>query len=190
MRKLISLMFLIVFVAGLCAADISTQELILEAMVPENYGIHVPDDALKLDQFLFEFSTEVGTSELLTDSHFSVGSFEDVNMQTFTLIYYGNLSNEYNVEIRAGSSKGFVNQDLDNVVSIPVQIKYSEPEDKPADIEITDDEEYGVCSIVIPPAGPRRGVDVVNLDILWDSQRDLYPGSYEMTLNIELLSNT
>lgn len=190
MKKVFYIFVLFILTVSLHSIDINSQELILETVVPENYGIHVPDEAISLDQFLFEFSTEVGTSELLTDSHFSVGSFEDVNMQTFTLIYYGNLSNEYNVEIRAGSSKGFVNQDLDNVVSIPVQIKYSEPEDKPADIEITDDEEYGVCSIVIPPAGPRRGVDVVNLDISWDSQRDLYPGSYEMTLNIELLSNT
>ena len=55
---------------------------------------------------------------------------------------------------------------------------------------IKDDEEYGICSILIPPAGPRRGVEVVDLNISWGSQRDVIPGNYELALNIELLSNT
>ena len=186
MRKLISLMFLIVLVAGLCAADISTQELILETIVPENYGIHIPDDALKLDQFLFEFDAGDGISELLTDSRFSVGSFEDLDMQSFTLIYYGNQSGSYSVPVRVDST-GFENGQASS--TIPVNISFSEPEEKPEDITIVDDEEYGSCSIFIPPSGPRRGVEVVNLNIGWDSQRDILPGRYEMTLNIELLSN-
>ena len=187
-RRIVFLLLLSISIAALNSADMTKQELILETVVPENYGIHVPDEALSLDQFLFEFSTDNGTSELLTDSRFSIGSFEDMNMQSFTLIYYGNLSSEYNVVIRADSLNGFINQDSDGY-SIPVSVSYSEPEDKPEDIRITDDEEYGVCSVIIPPAGPRRGVDVVNLEISWDEQRDLRPGTYEMALNIELLNN-
>ena len=190
MKRVFVLLILIVSALNLYSTDINSQELILETVVPENYGIHVPDEALSLDQFLFEFSTEVGTNELLTDSHFSIGNFDDVSMLSFTLIYYGNLSRDYNVIVKANSQNGFVNTNGDSDVSIPVTISYSEPEEKPDDIKITDDEEYGICSIVIPPAGPRRGVEVVDLNISWDSQRDLLPGNYELALNIELLSNT
>ena len=168
MKRICILLFLIISVLNLHATDINSQELILETIVPENYGIHVPDEALSLDQFLFEFSTESGTNELLTDSHFSIGNFEDVSVQSFTLIYYGNLSSDYNVKVKAVSGNGFVNSSGSNMVSIPVSISYSEPEDKPEDIRITDDEE----------------------SISWDSQRDILPGKYELALNIELLSNT
>ena len=169
MKRICILLFLIISVLNLHATDINSQELILETIVPENYGIHIPDEALSLDQFLFEFSTEAGANELLTDSRFSIENFEDVLMQSFTLIYYGNLSSDYNVRVKAGSENGFVNSNGINTASIPVSISYSEPEDKPEDIRITDDEEYGICSIVIPPAGPRRGVDVVDLNVSWDS---------------------
>lgn len=187
MKKLFLLLFLLLLLTTLAATDMNTQELILETTVPENYGIHVPDDALKLDQFLFEFNTKEGISELLTDSRFSVGSFDELDMQSFTLIYYGNLSNSYSVLVRVDSTGFEKNGQAPS--TIPVNISFSEPEDKPEDITIVDDEEYGTCSIVIPPSGPRRGVEVVNLNIGWDSQRDILPGRYEMTLNIELLSN-
>lgn len=190
MKRFYILLILIISTLNLHATDINSQELILETIVPENYGIYVPDEAISLDQFLFEFSTEAGTSELLTDSHFSIGSFEDVSMQSFTLLYYGNLSSDYNVIVKAGTRNGFVNNNAGDAISIPVDINYSEPENKPEDIKIIDDEEYGICSILIPPAGPRRGVEVVDLNISWGSQRDVIPGNYELALNIELLSNT
>ena len=140
MKRVFVLLILIVSALNLYSTDINSQELILETVVPENYGIHVPDEALSLDQFLFEFSTEVGTNELLTDSHFSIGNFDDVSMLSFTLIYYGNLSRDYNVIVKANSQNGFVNTNGDSDVSIPVTISYSEPEEKPDDIKITDED--------------------------------------------------
>ena len=191
MKKIVSTLFLFISITSLFAAERNEQELILETVVPENYGIHVPDEAITLDQFVFEFSTDNGTAELLTDSRFSIGSFEDARMQSFTLLYYGNLVNDYNVRLIVRDNGGFslVGDNRGLSASIPVNISFSETEDTPEDIEIVDDEENGVCSVIIPPAGPRRGVDVVNLNISWEEARDLFPGAYELTLSIELLSN-
>ena len=188
MRKFLLFIMVLLSVLPLSAVD-SFQELILETSVPENYGIHVPDEALKLDQFVFEFETDNGAGELLTDSRFSIGSFDELEMQSFTLLYYGNLSTEYSVEIRSDSGDGFVYQERNADFNVPVNISFSEPDEKPEDIEITEDEEYAVARVTIPPRGPRRGVEVVSLDISWNEQRDLYPGRYELVLNIQLSNN-
>ena len=57
MRRLLLAILILAISFSVFASD-NTQSLVLETFVPENYGINVPDEALKLDQFVFEFESE------------------------------------------------------------------------------------------------------------------------------------
>lgn len=188
MKKILSVLILFLVFLSLSAVG-NDQTLILETVVPENYGINVPDHALHLDQFVFEFEGDRGISELLTESRFSIGNFESTRMQTFTLLFYGNLSTDYTVQISVDTEDGFVRQSGNNEASIPVSVFFEEADEKPEDITVVCDEEYAKAYVTIPPTGPRRGVEVVTLTLLWEEVRDLLPGEYEMAVDIELLSN-
>ena len=71
MKKFLFILFLLLVSLSLSAVG-NDQTLILETVVPENYGINVPDHALHLDQFVFEFEGDRGISELLTESGYTV----------------------------------------------------------------------------------------------------------------------
>lgn len=188
MRRLLLAILILAISFSVFASD-NTQSLVLETFVPENYGINVPDEALKLDQFVFEFESESGIGEILTDSRFSIGNFENSYMQEFTLLYYGNLSQDYSVRISADTGEGFILQSAESEDSIPVLVKFEEPDDKPEDIVVVCDEEYARASVFIPSGKQRRGVEALDMVVLWTDAMDLLPGKYDLTVDIELLSS-
>ena len=187
LKRIIVIVLLLISVFPLAFSDYESESLILETVVPENYGIHTPDDAVELGQFLFQFETEPGTSELLTDSRIVIDNIEQKYFEELTLLYYGNLSEEYNVEISIDTGSGFISSNHDNGV-IPVSVSFSEADDKGEGITIIKDEEYSKANIIVPPTGPRRGEETLTITLSWQDVRDVIPGRYEMELYIGLLS--
>lgn len=187
MKRFLLLMILISLTIISSFAALNGETLVIETIVPENYGIHTPDDAIELGQFVFSFETDAEIGNLLTEQRLKIDNIEEVKEQCFTLLYYGNLSQDYNVQISIDTGLGF--NSVNSASYIPVEVRFEEPEEKPNDIIVIKDEEYSKASVIIPPTGPRRGVETLDMIFSWSDVADAMPGRYEMDINIELVSN-
>lgn len=178
-----------VFVITICLICILSQTLFAESQnlnfvlsIEEDYGIVIPDDVLRLDRFVFEYVDNSGASHLLRESTFDVGSLLiDENETVITLLYYGNLSSDYEVVISGDMGEGW---NIGDAI-LPVNISFLEAEDKPQDIVVRETR-YGEASILVPATASRSSVPVVDLVLSWSGEEGLLPGSYNANFTLEL----
>ena len=180
-KVLISL--LILLMPLMIFADSQRLDFVLS--IDEDYGIFIPEDALKLDRFVFEVTSESGEAELLRFSSIDVGSLStEGNSTTLTMRYYGNLSRDYEVTITPEEGLGWSSGDT----FIPINVSFEESLDKPEDI-IVNTLSDGSVSIFIPANRSRSSVAVVDLILSWSGMPELTPGEVETSLLLELSAN-
>lgn len=197
-KAVFSILILLLAVAGAYSSSIESgvaDTLDIYAIVPDDYGVVIPDSVLILDRFAFEVDADVSSDthtdekgrELLSSSEVSIGEItgneEDF---MFTLLYYGNLSASYDVSIAAMAGLGWrLNPESQELCTIPISVIMSEADGINDDISVVP-RGFDAVDVHIPPHGPRRGVPVVKVVLLWNAGADLIPGRYHAEINIEL----
>lgn len=159
-------------------------------MVPEDYGIDFPS-ALHIDRLYFAMENEQGDLELLTESDIDVGivysSFGTVNL---SLLYYGNLSQPYSVQLAVNAGDGFRLEDNElGVFLIPISPVLSLPHLtnlSASDVILSAEENK--ADLIINPVGPIQGDRVVDIALNWNGGRDLLPGLYTAEVSMTLIS--
>ena len=127
-----ALFFLIVIGCVLFAAESRTIEL--EADIPEDFGMIFPD-VIWLDRFAFEISFDSGDKQLVRILPLSIGAItEEAGSFSFSLLYYGNQAEPYNVLLSLGQAAL-----SDSETSIPLFGEIIKNDDAPSDIEVNDD---------------------------------------------------
>lgn len=182
MKKFTILVFVIFsLISNVVFAESHNLRFILS--VEEDYGIVIPEDALKLDRFVFEYSDVESDAEyLIKESSFEVGSLSmGENSTTLTLKYYGNLSEDYEVVISCDPGTGW---NIDGSY-LPITVEYVEAVDKPEDV-IVSDIRYGEVYVNVPATGSRSAVPIVDLILSWAGEPNLSPGTYEVDLTLGL----
>lgn len=183
MKKLILIILIILvsFSSLIYAEEENGETVSFKAIVPSDYGVSFPEDAVRLDRLFFqlpngdlvgesnidEFVIEVGESSLPLD-----------------IVYYGNLENDYRVIIDGSSEGWFVGDNGDIVV--PVSIEF---EDYLGDKGISAvKNEDGSILLNIPASGARLAEKAGSLILTWEYPLELIPGGYTMELNLHLRS--
>ena len=183
MKRFILLMLSCLFLLPLMAVDYESIDI--TAIVPEDYGVIIPD-AFVLDRLVFEIELASGEDELLLENEISLGELSiGKNTAGFSLLYYGNLSSDYDVLITAYTD-GIYNDSRTG--HIPVEIEIFRDNECLSAIETTSYSNNEI-RLVVPPIGAIEGERVLNFVLSYDSPRDLPVGRYEGTVDIELRSN-
>lgn len=185
MKKIFVLM--VVFVSAVSVALFAENDearINMELIVPEDYGVFIPENVLRLDRLIF--ATEIADNEyrLLERNVDVFTSLVDEDGFTVTLIYYGNLSTPYTVTLDA-SSAGFAMRQGDRL--IPIDLAFRSP-DTPSDQIVTDFVSGGEITFTVLPGGPVTGEAAAVLDVSWPKQANLVPGIYEAVIDIRLTS--
>ena len=107
MKVRIKMLIICLFIANcLFSADVD-----VNLTIPEDYGIDFPS-ALHLDRLYFAVEGENGNLELLTENDLNIGiatrTFGSVDL---CLLYYGNLSKPYTVQLVVDAGDGFILMD-------------------------------------------------------------------------------
>ena len=182
MKKISVLMLLMLSLIPLFAVE---ETIDIEAVVPEDYGIIIPD-TVAIDRLLFEVKLESGEDILLEESDVSLGELTVGKGETsFTLLYYGNLASEYDVVLRAVSS-GLYSENGEG--HIPLDIEIRRDEDCLPEIETTSFSREEM-HLVVPSMGALEAEPVLDFNVTWDNPMDLPLGRYVGTIDVELRSN-
>lgn len=191
MKKLLFLLTLLILLFPLSAVSpLSGGRDILEftAVIPEDYGIIVPDDALLFDKFALEAKPrdKDSASYLITTDVISLGEL-DINEQnySFSLIYYGNLSHDYKVRINIDPGYGWYRKYNRKDYFIPIKIDLNEAYGIENDITLEENGE-GVAILNIPATGPRQAVPIMDVKMEWNNSPDFVPGVYTAYLGMSL----
>ena len=180
MRKAVLAILYLLFIATCFLSAVESKTIELEADIPEDFGMIFPD-VIWLDRFAFEISFDSGDKQLVRILPLSIGAItEESDSFSFSLLYYGNQGEPYNVLLSLGQTTL-----SDGETSIPLSGEIRKSDDAPSDIEVTDDG-FGLASVFIPPAGTRSGVPVVDVILSWNGVRDAIPGRYIADLEIGL----
>ena len=163
-----------------------TESINIEAVIAEDYGIVIPKEAIAIDRLIFEIELESGENCLLEKSELALGELSVGHGESsFTLLYYGNLSSDYDVVLTSTSSGLYA---IQGEGFIPIEIEILRDKDCMSVIETTSYSPNEV-RLVVPAIGALEGEPVVKFLIKWDSPRDLPIGRYEGCVDIELRSN-
>lgn len=181
MRKSILFVILISIIA-MSAFALSEESLEISTIVPEDYGIEFPEDAMHIDRLYFAFETSDGYSYLSKSAPLVINSM-DTNSFRLVMLYYGNQSHDYNVGLQFEAGQGWLPQDIGND-NVPIIIELNRS-NGPQDIEV-ENVDYGKVNLYIPPVGPRRGDKALDVDLMWDGYHTLMPGIYEADINITM----
>ena len=180
-NKLISFI-LLSFLVILPLPSVVEEKLEVTTSVPEDFGIVFPSDALHIDRLYFAFKSSDGYSYLTENMPLIINSME-ANSLHLVMLYYGNQAETYNVRMEFDVGQGWVSNEIaGSVVPITIDLDKS---DGPQDVMV-ENVDYGVVNLSVPPAGPRRGESVLDVDLGWDGYYDLEPGMYETDLNIRM----
>ena len=97
MKKFLLIAFVSIFsLVSLWA--VGNESMTLNAIVPEDFGVEFPPEAVRLDRFVFEIDSENEQHQLLDSWVFPIGIVEDnFGYREITLLYYGNSSKAYDV---------------------------------------------------------------------------------------------
>lgn len=165
------------------------KSLTLKTIIPEDYGITVPD-VLKLDRLVFAIRLEDGNTSLVERNLIDTGiSNEGDNSMEIVLLYYGNLETPYDVYLRVDPGLGFVCEDGPSYApTFPVHVALSQPEEfmDNAELDVYDD---GFARLTVLPNGPIRGEEAVLVSLGWDAGRNMPPGKYSAEIWLSLLVN-
>ena len=179
-RKAVLSILYLLFIATCFLSAVESKTIELEADIPEDFGMIFPD-VIWLDRFAFEISHDSGDKEILRILPLSIGTItEESGNFSFTLLYYGNQGEPYNVQLSLGTA--FL---TDGKIAIPLYGEIRKSENAPSDIEVNDDG-LGMAAVFIPPAGARSGVPVVDVILSWNGIREANPGRYTADLEIDL----
>ena len=185
MKKILIIM-LILIPAFLSAANSDSKTFGLNAVIPEGYGVRIPDNAVRVGDFLFSLDIRKDSNSVIQNTELSAGVLSGTNNSfEFVVLYYGNSAEPYDVTIRF-SSDGFAAKDSDDTkIAIPVTMSVRESVDAPDDISV---ETVGIneAKVYIPPAGPRERAAILDVVMEWDPFIEVIPGSYEAALDIVL----
>lgn len=186
MKKFLIFILLILIPVFLFASDGDTRTLGVNAIIPEGYGVRIPDEAIRVGDFLFSLDVRRDNESLVRSTELSAGVLSDTNNRfEFVVLYYGNSADPYDVTMRF-SSDGFAFKDSnDTEIAIPVTMSVRESIEAPDDISV---ETVGIneAKVYIPPAGPRERAAILDVAMEWDPFIEVIPGSYEATLDIVL----
>ena len=186
-RLIIFSSILFILCAGCLAAtdDIKTESLVVNAEVPEDYGIVFPPEALHMDRIYFTLQPDAeNVSDYLMSEEtlIDLGNM-DIGLNEFriSLVYYGNQINPYAFTIDADAGIGWYDEKGNNMT---IEIKMEDP-DTEDDIYVTEISNAAV-SVTVPPAGPRRGDPVADVALSWELGLDLEPGVYSALLTLRM----
>lgn len=181
---------LIISIFLLHLVGIYANDLDVSVSIPQDYGIDFPE-GLHLDRLYLAMENPAGELELLTESDIFVGlvhdTFGSVNL---CLLYYGNLSQPYSVQLVIDAGEGFCLVDSTlGVFTIPVLPQIS----LPRLISLTEGNiilsaEENKANLVINPTGPVRGERVADIALNWNGGRNLLPGVYTAEISMVLIS--
>lgn len=178
--RYILVFLMLVFCIGNATA--LTETIQFSASVPEDHGVVFPEDALRMDHILFSIDGVLvekdGNADVIFDG---IHSYVAVD-----IIFYGNLSTDYEVTLAADSDSGWISkEDPDDYIPINVYFNEFYGEDG---IHSEVNDSYDAVDISVPVSGPRRGQKVAEMIISWESGLELQPGYYDMDLNLSLWS--
>ncbi len=187
-KRLIFFTFVLFILCAGCAMaadeiEMKTESLVVNAEVPEDYGIVFPQDALHMDRIYFSLQTDRADDYLISEKTLiDLGDMEiGLNEFSLTLIYYGNQIDNYTFTIEADAGIGWYDE---NGNTLPIEIKLTDSE--------TDDDIYvaeisnSLVTVFVPSAGPRRGEPVADVFLSWNPGLDPEPGEYSALLTLRM----
>lgn len=158
-----------------------TETIHFSAVIPEDHGIIFPDNVLRLDHLFFSMDNVLIDEEETTDVGMDLS-----NSFIVDIIYYGNLSSDYEVTLSANASSGWLSGD-NPLEYIPINISFREFLGENG-IKSTVVDSDDSLDISVPASGPIRGQKVGEMIVSWESGLVLQPGMYDMELNLSLRS--
>ena len=188
MKKVCSLLILLFLCLSLLNAV--DERLSFVADVPDDFGVNIPSDSVRLDRLVFALDSEFSDlNYLASNNDLYIG---DVTKYpegiTLNLLYYGNLSYPYDVVISTNSGRGLsAILEGDATASIPLFVKIEESEELSDGVAVSEIDENNT-RLTIDPTGLRQGDNVLDVNINWDASATLLPGRYHADLSFELTS--
>ena len=182
MKKLLILISLLVFSFPALFAEDSTHTVSFRAVVPDDYGVSFPREAIRLDRLVFQLPAGNLISYETSFDEVVIGVGE--NTLALDILYYGNLEEDYSVVISADSEGWMIGQDGEN--SVPVTLSFDEylgPDGIKSEVNID-----GSVTITVPAIGARLADKVGTLILTWENPLNLIPGEYAMELDLSLRS--
>lgn len=184
MRRMIAILLIMLF----ATIPMIAENLNFSLVIPEDYGVVLPPDAIELDRFVLALKdTDSETGRLLSSHYMDLGvlSLENENL-CITLLYYGNKSEPYRVKVKAYSGVGWHTEDIyGELHTFPIDISWNQGQWVGHDISVVDIGD-GMVEITIPPSGIFSGVPVVDLFLDWRGHSILYPGKYIASVELSL----
>ena len=177
--------FILISLLGLFAvgnAMAMTETLQFNATIPEDHGIVYPSNALRMDHLLFRINDVLVEKDGIAEVTFDWIH----NFITVDIVYYGNLSTDYDVILVADSNSGWISKD-DPADYIPISVYFNEYQGENGIKSSIGDSPESI-DIYVPASGPRRGQKVAEMIVYWEPGLALQPGYYDMDLNLSLWS--
>ena len=186
MKKSRVLFLFFVFVSAV-SFTLHAETLSISTVIPDDFGIQFPADALMLDRFAFELWTADGNNGLVYSDRIDIDDYvEQDGSLSLVALYYGNLSYVYKVQLVAKCFSGWRNSVSQQDTSIPIKVDI---------IPIVESDDVVFCScmddaafIEVLPAGPQRGIPVAEIELSWNDARDVVPGNYYANLCLEVVA--
>lgn len=153
------------------------------AVIPEDYGVVFPEEAVHLDKLYLGVSSGYGEG-LIKDPYITLVAPGGTTCEyAIDFLYYGNNGESYDVSLEA-SSPGLISAEDSSYESIPVAIRFV---DMNGDDGIVSKEKPNeIVEITVPPAGARKGDLVTTMVLSWELPLDILPGEYYSEINLEL----
>ena len=180
MRKtIIMLMIINIFIISLLPAAVGKEDkLMVSAVVPEDYGVEFPLNALHIDRMYFSLTDN--EDSLIPSDQLSAGTMH-IGMNEFriTLLYYGNQSEDYSFILETDAGDGW-RDSYGNIIPISVCVVDNSEAD---DIKVTE-MDMGSAEVTVPANGPRRGEAAADIVFEWSGEPDPEPGIYTVDVNL------
>lgn len=180
MKKIFIVVIIIFFISYCVFANETIQTVSFRAVVPSDYGVTFPQDALRLDRLFFQLPNGDLVSYKTNLDEFIVAVGE--NSMTLDILYYGNIAEDYTVIIDAASYGMMIGSDGEN--RVPVSLSFEEywgSDGIESSVNID-----GSVSIIVPATGTRLAEKVGSLILEWEYPLELVPGNYTMELDLTL----
>lgn len=182
-RKIVVIFVFLLSMISLYAEE----ELTFTATVPEDYGVVMPEGVLMFDKFAINIEVSNEHEFLLMQDMLYLGDIveAEVNSLDFTMLYYGNLAQPYDVRIEIDPGYGwYLWQDAEEY-RIPISVGYSRPSNLSSDVYLTGVENDS-AHVAVMPSGPKAALPVLNVNMTWEGDRNLIPGVYQADLKVKV----
>lgn len=184
MMKRFLIIVLMLLPLSLAAEERSSASLYFSTVVPEDWGVPYPENALRLDDLVFEVvGTEADGDLIERNGLYDLPFEEGENSLTLDLLYYGNKAEIYRFELVAPENIGW----LGDSSSFDVDIEFVEWVGNDGIVSRCPYEDRSSLVVEIPPTGSRYGDKVGSIIISW-SERDIKPGEYELRVDLSIRS--